>query len=209
LTKEQKIQGNERAKAQKDFKDGLKQQKVDLQKKQKETKASKDDIKKQDKEYSNTAELHDMLFNQKQAQQKLHLDYNKKNQQAEETFLANKELMEKKHDLHKLHVIAQHKLNLAVIKDSEKDLKELFTQLHPLEIQHMQQFHVLDLELLGEKQTLELKQQLELLISEQKNCQIKFKQKTTTRNKRFRRKFEKKKLIRKTSKRHLKKNPNC
>jgi len=65
-------------------------------KKQKETKASKDDIKKQDKEYSNTAELHDMLFNQKQAQQKLHLDYNKKNQQAEETFLGNKELMEKK-----------------------------------------------------------------------------------------------------------------
>jgi len=96
LTKEQKIQGNERAKAQKDFKDGLKQQKVDLQKKQKETKASKDDIKKQDKEYLNTAELHDMLFNQKQAQQKLHLDYNKKNQQAEETFLGNKELMEKK-----------------------------------------------------------------------------------------------------------------
>jgi len=35
LTKEQKIQGNERAKAQKDFKDGLKQQKVDLQKKNK------------------------------------------------------------------------------------------------------------------------------------------------------------------------------
>jgi len=58
----------------------------------------------------------------------------------------------------------------AFIKESEKDLKELFTQLHPLEIQHMQQFHVLDLELLGEKQTLELKQQLELLISEQRTA---------------------------------------
>jgi len=150
-----------------------------------------------------------MLFNQKQAQQKLHLDYNKKNQQAEETFLANKELMEKKHDLHKLHVIAQHKLNLAVIKDSEKDLKELFTQLHPLEIQHMQQFHVLDLELLGEKQTLELKQQLELLISEQKTARSNLNKKQQQEIKDLGENLKKKKLIRKTSKRHLKKNPNC
>jgi len=93
--------------------------------------------------------------------------------------------------LHKLHVIALHKLNLAFIKDSEKDLKELFTQLHPLEIQHMQQYNVLDLELLGEKQTLELKQQLELLISEQRTARQNLNKKTTTRNKRFRRKFEK------------------
>lgn len=95
----------------------------------------------------------------------------KKNQQAEETFFGKQRIDgKKKHDLHKLHVIALHKLNLAFIKDSEKDLKELFTQLHPLEIQHMQQYNVLDLELLGEKQTLELKQQLELLISEQRTA---------------------------------------
>jgi len=46
LTKEQKIQGNERAKAQKDFKDGLKQQKVDLQKKTKRNKSIKRRYKK-------------------------------------------------------------------------------------------------------------------------------------------------------------------